>query len=67
MNGPHDLGGAMGFGAVVPEAEDVRFHAAWEKRALALTLAAGAAGRWSIDEGRHARERRHPVDYLSSS
>lgn len=57
----------MGFGPVVPEPEDVRFHAKWEKRALALTLAAGALGHWNIDISRHARETLHPADYLSSS
>nr|WP_264199873.1 nitrile hydratase subunit beta [Pseudonocardia sp. ICBG601] len=31
MNGAHDLGGAMGFGPVEPEPEDVRFHAGWER------------------------------------
>lgn len=67
MNGAQDLGGMMGFGPVVPEPEDVRFHAAWEKRALAITLATGAMGRWNIDMSRHARETLHPADYLSSS
>jgi nitrile hydratase subunit beta len=43
------------------------FHAPWEARALGLTLACGAMGHWTIDESRHARENRHPVDYLSSS
>ncbi|WP_225771906.1 nitrile hydratase subunit beta [Inquilinus sp. Marseille-Q2685] len=67
MNGAQDLGGMMGFGPVVPEPEDVRFHAEWEKRALAVTLATGALGHWNIDASRHARETLHPADYLSSS
>lgn len=67
MNGAQDLGGQMGFGPVVPEADEPPFHAAWEKRALAITLACGALGRWSIDASRHARETLHPVDYLTSS
>jgi len=67
MNGPHDLGGQMGLGPVAPEADEPVFHAEWEKRALGLTLASGALGAWNIDESRHARENRHPVDYLSSS
>jgi nitrile hydratase len=67
MNGAQDLGGQMGFGPVAPEIGEPLFHAAWEKRALALTLAAGAMGHWTIDESRHARESLHPVDYLSSS
>ena len=51
-----DLGGQPGHGAVHPEPEDERFHAAWEARALALTLAMGATGEWNIDTSRAARE-----------
>jgi nitrile hydratase subunit beta len=67
VNGAADLGGMMGFGAVRPEPEDERFHADWERRALALTLAAGALGRWTIDRSRYARESLHPAEYLTSS
>ena len=67
MNGPHDLGGAMGFGPVAPDAREPRFHAEWERRALGLTLAAGALGHWTLDEGRHARESLPPATYLSAS
>ncbi|MHA6784207.1 nitrile hydratase subunit beta [Pseudonocardia saturnea] len=65
MNGAADLGGMMGFGPVTDDG--VQFHADWERRALALTLAMGAAGRWSIDASRHARESLPPAQYLSSS
>jgi nitrile hydratase subunit beta len=51
-----DLGGQTGFGAIVNEAEDERFHADWEPRVLALTLAMGATGLWNIDMSRAARE-----------
>ena len=51
-----DLGGQPGHGPVTPEPEDERFHAAWEPRALALTLAMGATGAWNIDMSRAARE-----------
>jgi nitrile hydratase subunit beta len=67
MNGPHDLGGQMGFGPVAPEKEEPCFHADWERRALGVTLAAGAMGAWTLDESRHARESLHPADYYSSS
>jgi nitrile hydratase len=67
MNGPHDLGGQMGLGPVAPEIDEPVFHAEWEKRALGLTLCSGAFGYWNLDESRHARENRHPVDYLGSS
>ena len=36
-----DLGGRDGFGPVLPEPEDLRFHHGWERRALALTPARG--------------------------
>jgi nitrile hydratase len=67
VNGPQDLGGQMGFGPVAPETDEPVFHAGWEKRALGLTIASGAMGRWNIDESRHARESLHPADYYGSS
>lgn len=67
MNGPHDLGGHHGFGPVTPEKDEPLFHAPWERKALALTLAMGGTGTWSIDESRHARESLPPADYLSFS
>jgi nitrile hydratase len=67
VNGAADLGGMMGFGPVRPEPEGEPFHADWERRVLALTLAVGAAGRWSIDASRHARESLPPAQYLTSS
>ena len=51
-----DLGGKSGFGPIVPEPEGEYFHASWEPRALALTLAMGATGAWNIDQSRSARE-----------
>ncbi|MFP4274654.1 MAG: nitrile hydratase subunit beta [Paracoccaceae bacterium] len=66
MNGPQDLGGRHGFGAVVPEDESVRFHAEWEKRVLGLTLAAGALGHWTLDSSRHARESLPPAIYYTA-
>ncbi len=53
-----DLGGQPGHGSVTPEpeGEGERFHAAWEPRALAVTLAAGALGAWNIDMSRAMRE-----------
>jgi nitrile hydratase subunit beta len=67
VNGAQDLGGAMGFGPIDPEPNEPPFHAGWERRALAVTLAMGATGTWTIDESRHARESLHPADYLASS
>ena len=51
-----DLGGQPGYGRVAPEPEGELFHAAWEPRAFALTLAMGATGSWNIDMSRSARE-----------
>lgn len=69
MNGAHDLGGMHGLGPILPEneADEPVFHHEWERRAFALTLAAGFLGQWNLDESRHARERQHPVDYLRNS
>jgi nitrile hydratase len=67
MNGAQDLGGMMGFGPVMPEPETPVFHAEWEKRALAITLACGALGQWAGDRGRYVRETLPPIEYLTSS
>lgn len=67
MNGVHDMGGLHGFGAVQPERDEPPFHAAWERRALGVTLAMGATGAWNIDMSRSARESLPPAVYLSSS
>jgi nitrile hydratase subunit beta len=67
MNGAQDLGGMMGFGPVIAEKNEPVFHADWERRALALTLAAGACGEWNIDISRHARETLPPPQYLTKS
>ena len=47
-----------GFGPVKPEPNEPVFHAEWEKRAFALTLAMGMPGGWNIDMSRFARENR---------
>jgi nitrile hydratase beta subunit len=67
MNGAQDLGGMDGFGPVVPEPNEPVFHAEWEKRAFALTLAMGIPGGWNIDMSRFARENRPPGEYLAMS
>lgn len=69
MKGVHDMGGATGFGPInpEPEREEPLFHADWESRTLALTLACGMLGRWTLDMSRHARERQEPEQYLANS
>ena len=51
-----DLGGQRGHGAVTPEVEGELWHAPWEPRVMALTVAMGATGSWNIDMSRSARE-----------
>ena len=63
MNGPQDIGGRHGFGPVRPEPDEPLFHAPWERRAMAMTIAVGATGQWTIDESRFARENRAPSEY----
>ncbi|MEM8700355.1 MAG: nitrile hydratase subunit beta [Pseudomonadota bacterium] len=67
MNGAQDLGGQMGFGPLELEDNEPNFHAKWEERAFALTLAMGATGTWNIDSSRFARESLPPPVYLTSS
>lgn len=67
MNGAQDLGGMHGFGPVTPEPNEPVFHAEWERRAFALTLAMAMPGDWNIDMSRFARENRPPAEYLALS
>jgi nitrile hydratase len=61
------MGGVHGFGPVEPEPNEPVFHAQWERRAFAITVAMGATGEWNIDMSRFARENRSPADYLAKS
>ena len=67
MNSVHDMGGMDGFGPIDPEPDEPVFHADWERRVHALTLAMGFYGAWNIDMSRHARERIPPAEYLRDS
>jgi nitrile hydratase len=60
------MGGRFGDGDV-NASDDAVFAEDWHARALALTLAAGALGKWNIDVSRHARERLSPKDYTRFS
>ena len=56
MSRVHDMGGRFGDSVIMPEAEDdLVFYEEWHGRALAITLAAGALGKWNIDISRHAQ------------
>ena len=67
MDGAHDMGGVPWSGPIQPEPNEPVFHAEWERRAFAITLAMGMPGGWNIDTSRFAREDRPPEDYLSKS
>jgi nitrile hydratase subunit beta len=67
MDGAHDMGGVKWSGPVQPEPDEPVFHAEWERRAFALTMAMAMPGGWNIDMSRFAREDRPPAEYLSKS
>jgi nitrile hydratase len=64
MEGAHDMGGVAWSRPVAPEPNEPPFHAEWERRAFALTLAMSMPGGWNIDMSRFAREDRPPDEYL---
>lgn len=67
MNGAHDMGGRLGFGPVVPEANEPVFHVPWEGRVYGIAATLGVFDLWSLDEDRHACENQLPQKYISSS
>lgn len=67
MNGPQDAGGRHGFGPVIREENEPLFHADWERRILAMAVAAGGTGKLTGDQNRFARENCPPEDYYRMS
>jgi len=67
MNGVHDMGGMHGMGPIKYEKNEPVFHERWEARVFALTLAAGAWGKWTLDASRHYVELIPPAEYLRMS
>ncbi len=67
MEGAHDMGGVAWSGPVAPEPDEPTFHAPWERRAFAITMAMAMPGGWNIDMSRFARENRPPAEYLGMS
>jgi nitrile hydratase len=66
MNGPHDIGGQTSFGPILQEENEPVFHAKWERRVLAMSVAS-ASMLGSLDRRRHALEKLDRDTYLSSS
>ena len=67
MNNVHDMGGLQGFGPIPIETDGHIFHAPWEKRAFALTVAMNYTRQWNIDTSRSMRESLPPLRYLSNT
>jgi nitrile hydratase len=67
MNGPHDIGGAHGFGAVEAERDEPVFHAGWEGRVFGISCALDAIAPYTVDEFRFAIERMGRRQYLEAS
>lgn len=66
MNGPHDLGGAQGFGRIPLEPDDAVFHEDWEAHVFGISFALwGRIG--TADDFRYARERMGHAEYLAAS
>lgn len=64
MNSIHDMGGMHGFGPIPIEVDEPVFHTDWEAKAMALTIAMGAYGKWNLDRSRFAREELTAFDYM---
>jgi nitrile hydratase subunit beta len=67
MNGAADMGGMHGFGPIEVEPNEPVFHADWERRAFALTMAMFPLTIWTLDKFRFARESLPPPQYLGLS
>lgn len=67
MDGAHDLGGKVGFGAVTLEIQEPVFHEPWEATTWALfILAISKLRAHKADAYRHAVERMAPSWYLTA-
>jgi len=67
VDGVHDLGGKIGYGPVVVEADEPVFHEAWEGRVFGLVGLVTIATNAGTPAFRHAIERMDPQHYLESS
>ena len=67
MDGIHDMGGMMGFGAVAQEADEPMFHDDWERVAFGILLQVSGNVGFSDDHLRAHIERIAPLAYLQAS
>ncbi|WP_433782049.1 hypothetical protein ACQPX6_19285 [Actinomycetospora sp. CA-101289] len=67
MSRINDVGGMVGFPAVVEEPDEPVFHADWEAHVVALNAALLRRGVYDLDEFRDAIERIPPQEYLAAS
>jgi nitrile hydratase subunit beta len=63
-NGPHDVGGVPGFGAIETDTtRDVAFPEGWEGSCIASILATMLAGKYNVDQFRARQEELPPAAY----
>ncbi|PVZ05377.1 SH3-like domain-containing protein [Actinomycetospora cinnamomea] len=67
MSRINDVGGMVGFPAIVEEPDEPAFHADWEAHVVALNAALLRRGVYDLDEFRDAIERIPPREYLAAS
>ena len=67
MNGVHDLGGMMGFGPVIVEENEPKFHDNWERRVFAASMLGLGETLGGVDTFRHAIERMGAANYLQTT
>ena len=67
MNGVHDCGGMQCYGAIAYRLSEPPFHAPWERRVLALTVASWYVHNAELHTFRSDIEGLAPVDYLRMS
>ena len=65
MDGIHDLGGKLGFGAVAPGNDETPFHADWEARMLGIAFSYLKPPDYTTPRFRYMRELEDPVRYLT--
>ena len=75
MKRVHDMGGSYEYGEIPISLDsegdfiddEYVFKYSWHAKALAITLASGSLGEWTLDESRHSRECLPPKDYKNFS